>query len=423
MKVNEPPKAKKPATPLEEETQEKTPDKVTTPRTVKYHIEKKPIKNPKDKRYLYRYYPVVTIDGKRHYHGSYLRDRDAEAFLNQCRQQVRDGTYGKAAPTVDDVYKVWIETLKTQERAAGTIGLYERQYRLYLQPRLGDLKLDNDFAPATIQHCINDIIAANQRLSPATVNQIYRTIRACLNFAQAQGTIPVSPCRNIRVPSPRRRDLDFLSNDEFQQLCDVAEEPFRTLIIVLGTTGIRVGEALGLEWRHVNLQSNTLRIEQAANWRTGLIGDTKTVGSDRTLDMLPVTATVLREHYEREGTPHQRYFVFTVTNGDSTIDQNNFRKRFNKYLNQAGLRHVKIHSLRHVFASTCLDNNVPFSLVQHYLGHKSSLTTVGVYYRRTQTGFGDKKDTINNLFTVETPTKPKVHKSPRSPKKNRPRRK
>jgi len=313
---------------------------------------------------------------------------DAEDYLKHLIEQVINGTYGREDLTFKQLYKKWIRAKKKSLKPSTVLG-YESTISKHVLPSLGENNI-SVITPLDIQDWIDEI--GEKNISSATVVKVYRYVRACLNQAQQWGLIVESPCRGIVLPGVDRKELDFLEPKEIQRLLGAIKDPAdQALFTVLAFSGVRFGEALGLAWKHIDFDNGAIIISRSAYWLNGNLQTPKSEASRRAVPLLPTLADVLKGYYEYQGRPRPDYLLFSY-DGEMPFDQSDTRKRFNSYLEKAGLRHVQIHSLRHSFATILLAAGGSVKAVQRALGHASAAMTLDVYSHLIQENLGD---TIN----------------------------
>jgi integrase len=185
------------------------------------------------------------------------------------------------------------------------------------------------------------------------------------NVAEDWGLRPENsnPCRRIKKfkETPRER---FLSPDELKRLGEAladadakGESPYVTAAIrLLLFTGARLNEILSLEWSHVDLKANLLRLPDS---KTGA----KTIA-------LPAPAVeILSALPKQEGNPH---VICGARDGAHLI---NLQKPWRRIRKAAGLEDVRLHDLRHSFASVAVAGGMSLPLIGSLLGHSQPATT------------------------------------------------
>jgi len=187
-----------------------------------------------------------------------------------------------------------------------------------------------------------------------------------------------SPCRGINVPRPSQEtEFDILRIDEVRQVPDVAEEPERILIAVFAYAGLRLGEGLGLKWKDIDFSQRCIRVERT--WtKYGTWSTPKSKTSRRAVFMADSLAALLSDFYEAPGRPGPDAVLFG-TDVSRPLDSSNVRRSFNSALQSAGIRHVRIHDLRHTYATSLLTSGASIKWLQAQLGHASPSMTLNIY--------------------------------------------
>ena len=218
------------------------------------------------------------------------------------------------------------------------------------------------------------------------VRLIRAVLRRALRRAERQGKIERNVAAlvdGVRVPKPKKRAVSL---DEAQRLLAAArDDRLGALYATLLELGLRLGEALGLQWNDVDLEHGTVTISRRLD-RTGTTAETKTQGSRRTLHLSSGLVSTLQGHAARQGEEmlqagdewHETGFVFTSEVG-TPLDQSNLRRRFGRLCAMAGVGKLTPHELRHSAATLLLAQGVPLHVVSEVLGHSSIRETKDVY--------------------------------------------
>jgi integrase len=156
------------------------------------------------------------------------------------------------------------------------------------------------------------------------------------------------------------------------------------MFMTMARTGIRLGEAFGLQWQDVDLERREIRIARGIS--AGRV-ETPKSGKARSVDLSKALRDVLERHDAaskaaalRAGKERQPW-VFPSLDG-TPLDRANVEKAFKRALKGAGLPlHFTPHSLRHTYASLLLQDGVSPAYVQEQLGHSSIKLTVDTYGR------------------------------------------
>ena len=176
-----------------------------------------------------------------------------------------------------------------------------------------------------------------------------------------------------------------------------------------------IGEALALEWGDIDFPGRFINVERS--YVRGRITTPKS-GKSRRVDMSHQLSWTLKSHLQKSkekgfelGLGEAPQYVFTNRRG-LIIDKDNWRRRvFNKALEKARLRKIRIHDLRHTYATLRIAKGDNIADVSNQLGHHSVKITMDVYYHWIP---GKKKTEVDALddpsFTV--PSAPYLHPAP-----------
>lgn len=308
----------------------------------------------------------------------------------------------KAAPESVGVYlDKWLQRCRGT-LAAGTLHGYENHVRLYLRPQLGEVLLRDLTADHIETMKANMLVAARKdgaegRISPRTVRSILQTLRTALNKAVRLRLLDVNPADVVDSPRCERREMRSLSSEQVRQYLEVFDrtEIGAAVAVAIGS-GLRRGELLGLCWGDVDLERGTVRVERSLERRDGkvskgkkpLLGfkSPKTERSRRTVPIPAFALDRLRRHRLEQaerfmaagaGRPTSQTICFDC-DGKPWIP-NTFGGTFARTVQLAALPRVRLHDLRHSYASLLLEAGVDLTVVSRALGHSSIHTTANVY--------------------------------------------
>ena len=263
-----------------------------------------------------------------------------------------------AAPTLAEFAARYIDECAKPYKKPRTVEEDERNLRLHVNPVLGMLKL-KDISAADIAK-----FHAARRATPTNANRCRALLSHLFKMAEVWGERrPGSnPCRYVEKFGERKRER-FLSADELARLAEALEhaegqEPFSAIaaIRLLILTGCRLSEILSLRWEWIDFERSCLRLP-----------DSKSGAKN-----VPLGAPALRalaELRRQEGSP----YVLPAERGDGHFI--GIQKPWQRIRAIAGLNDVRIHDLRHSFASIAVSGGDSLYLVGKVLGHRQSRTT------------------------------------------------
>lgn len=185
-----------------------------------------------------------------------------------------------------------------------------------------------------------------------------------------------NPALAVKPPKMKRTEMDFLTPDEIRTFLNATPDEWKPFFHTAIFTGMRLGELLALQWGDIDWNQETVYVRRSV-WQ-GVFQEPKSSASYRKIGMAPSLLKVLKQH-QLNSTKNDFDLVFSTKNGH-VIDAHNFRKRvFLQILKESGLRKIRIHDLRHTYASLLINQGENLKFVQSQLGHASITTTVDRY--------------------------------------------
>jgi integrase len=266
----------------------------------------------------------------------------------------------REVPVFSDFAKRYMEDYAKLKKKPSSLYENERILEKLLKPRFGTQQLGHITRPDIARFHLDN------RATPFQANRAIALLSNMMNIAEKWGLRPdgSNPCRHIEK-FPERRRQRFLSEAEWNQLgIALAEaekagaEPISAIaaIRMLAFTGCRVSEVLTLEWEHVDLERGCLRLP-----------DSKTGAK---LVPLSAPARQILDHSPRiEGNP---YAFPGRRKGSPLVGLSHIWGRIRE---KAKLNDVRLHDLRHSYASVGAAGGLSLHIIGTILGHRQSSTT------------------------------------------------
>jgi integrase len=341
-----------------------------------------------DGRWMGRY-TVQTSTGterKSVYGRSY---KEAERRLAVAMGDAARGiVYDDENQTVGKYMIRWLSDSAKHAVKATSYRAYESQIRNHIVPALGKIKLSR-LTPAHLQA----LYAAKLRegMKPASVRQIHAILHKALEQAVRFNLIPANPASKVDPPKVRQEEITPLTAEQASKLLDVIRDErdrFEALYVLALTTGLRIGELLGLKWSDIDLDARRLRVSRQLQCSEGgLIFTEPKAASRRTVDLPASTVEALKRHRKRQveetlkagGAYQDNDLVFAGDLGGPIGPEKVTQRAFKPLLKRAGLPEIRFHDLRHTFATLLLARGVHPTYVQRALGHASVKITLDRY--------------------------------------------
>ena len=269
-----------------------------------------------------------------------------QEWLAVTRSRVRPRTY--------DAYELSLHRI---ERLLGTVPLTR------LNPHL-------------VQRAYSELLACG--LSPRTVLQSHAVLHRALRQARHWGLTNSLATDLVAVPRPRQREMRALSASQLATLLASSRSShWYPLWVLLGTAGLRIGEALGLKWSDVDMVAGRLHVRRALQRQRGrglVFVEPKSYRSRRMVCLCELAVDALSElgqHSDGE-------LVFLNRQG-LPQDASSVTDALKVALDRAGLPQIRVHDLRHTTATVLLEAGTHPKLVQDLLGHSTVALTLNTY--------------------------------------------
>lgn len=297
------------------------------------------------------------------------KERAATEPLAWAALEKLQRTYGVggdlATMTLDEYLGDWLLAHGPTVKPS-TLRSYSGHVKHHIAPLLGGIIVAR-LRRADVRRLIAESLAAGA--SPATVGRIVSTLRVALAAAVADRAIVDNPAA-VRLPKVTREPVRVLTLPDARRVMDaVAEHPLAPLYVLLLGSGLRLGEALGLDWRDVHLDDAyvSVRVSKTRVRATPI--------SDEAVD-------ALRAHMKATSRYGLDEPVFLGLRGDAALRRlgpSAPSHAFRRLLLVAKLRPMRVHDLRHGAASLMLAGGAPMRVISEQLGHANPSMTAKVY--------------------------------------------
>lgn len=364
-----------------------------------------------------RWVAALTLDDgtSRRYYG--WTQAEALDKLDAAKTAKRSGrlrtTKSQALSTYLDG---WLESKRHAVRVSTHVNY--RKGIDWLCPYLGRRRLEK-LTPAHIQQAYTDMM--DRGLSPRSVQLSHAILRAALRRATRQGLIAFNPTDDVDAPRRGRYELQVLTAEQANRLfvssaetvhdetgAERMADPLHALWVTLASTGLRIGEALGLKWDDLNLDDRTLTVRRAIQRQPGkrlVFVEPKTAAARRSVKLTVTATEALRAHRTRQlahrlelgGLWQDHGMVFAADFG-TPLDPSNANHRFHKALERASLPNVRLHDLRHTAATLMLTAGIHPKVVQETLGHSNITLTLGTYSHVLPSLQSEAADKLDEAF-------------------------
>jgi len=344
------------------------------------------IRQRKDGTWEARYSLGVDKNGKRIRKSIYGKTRNEVAKkLTKILNDINTNMYiDPSKITVEKWINTWLKNYKENSVSVKTYNSYEQLLNLYIKPYIGTVYL-KDLRPEQVQATFNKM----KSLSDRTIKYTKTVFNMCMKRAKMNKLRADNPCDDIELPEgkPKKKIVVFTQEQQLKFLNIIDGHQYQVAFLTLISTGMRVGELLGLTWDNINFGKCTITIEKALSRIKGeLFIPTKTKTSNRILPVLPIIMDFIKKYKIEQnkiklkvGKEYNPYnLVFTNIYG-FPVSFSSFSKNLKRLLKDNNLPILSPHKLRHTFATRGLESGMDMKELQVLLGHSTMKLTADLY--------------------------------------------
>lgn len=283
----------------------------------------------------------------------------------------------QAGETLENYSREWLEWKRPRIKEA-SYAKYRTAIQKHILPELGGLR------PAALDGARLERFALSltgeKGLSPKTARDILTVLAAILAFAGKRHGVcygqeilmPRLPKKEMRVLSPREQRI-------FMEYLTQEMDECRFGVALALLTGMRIGEICALRWENISMEEGTVRVcatvqrVAAEDGTKLLLGSPKSEASQRTIPLSDRAVGLCRAMRPANA----RAFVLTGT--EHCMEPRTLQYRMKKYTEACGLCGVHFHTLRHTFATRCVESGFEIKSLSEVLGHSSTSITLNRY--------------------------------------------
>ena len=253
-----------------------------------------------------------------------------------------------------------------------------------------------------------------KKLSATTIQHYHRLVSNILSAAVKWQYIPYNPCKHITPPKKGESDILYLDDvqaKEFLKYISQAPGYYRRPTILLLLTGLRRSELLGLEWRDIDWQAKTMRINRTSQCVAGkgtYTDTTKNKTSNRIVAISDQCIKILQEQYAWQllqqntlGNAWKGEGRIVVDEHGKAFNPDRYTHWFSKFMRKhpdPDYPRITLHSLRHTYATLCISKGIPLTAVAKQLGHANVSTTAKIYAHAIRSAQIAATDAVGDMF-------------------------
>jgi len=328
--------------------------------------------------------------------------------LYKFKTEVESGSYVAPDKMLFSTFVIdeWREKFAKKEFSKKTLKNYNGHINKHIIPEFGFMQI-NQIVTMHVVTFIDKLSKPGARkdgrgdtLSNSTILYIYKVLKSIFNQAVEWRVITNNPMAGVKKPKVEKKEMKYFTTEEAHEaIAALYKEPVMWRLYMLGAMigGFRRGELVALTWDDVDFDAGTIRIDEnipLTENGEAVIEAPKTEGSADIVDMPEWYMDELKS-YERQWKRNywqmrdkwkctdDRRYVFHAGYGKPMYFSNP-SQWWKKFLERHGLKHIRLHDLRHTTATLLLENETDMKIIQARLRHSQYSTTADLYAHVTK---------------------------------------
>lgn len=328
---------------------------------------------------------------------SFIRRIDAERFLTTVESSKLRGDWVDprlGQTRLEEWAWSWLDSVRPTLKPY-TVASYESLLRSRVLPTFGAHRLAA-LRPSDIQSWIAAMEADG--LSPSRIRQAHVVLQQVLDAAFRDGLIARNAAHGVKLPRIQRKEAVFLEPAQVEAIARAMPEPYDLLVRILGTLGLRFGEAAALRRRSVDLLRRRLVVDASLSEVGGRLslGPTKSHAA-RSVPLPASLLAALERHLEARVGSDPDAWVFGGPRGGGLRHSAFYNRLWRPTLRQLGLPAVGLHVTRHSAAAAMISAGATPKTIQSVLGHASAAFSLTVYGHLFETDLDALADRLDGL--------------------------
>lgn len=347
----------------------------------------------KDGRWEARY--IVSYDGNGKAQYKYLY---AHTYAEVKTKLIKAQKHSHLTTEVEKLkhkekYEYWLDEWLHSKRLSvkeSTYIRYRNTIKNHIKPDLGKYpisKISTSLMEQFVSRKLQDgRIDGKGGLSPKSMSDILVIVKESFKYAQSYGVIVI--CSFDRISFKKNaQEMRVLSFLEEQRLLSVLFKDFdryKLGVFICLYTGIRIGELCALQWKNISFSENTIKIEHTMQRLQSedlnsirktriIVTEPKSFAALRTIPLPEFVVDVIKPF---AGLPNS----YVLSGGcKNVIEPRTMQNRFKTYLEDGKIEEANFHSLRHTFATRCIEAGFDVKTLSEILGHSSVKITLDKY--------------------------------------------
>lgn len=364
----------------------------------------------KDGRWEGRYIRLYDEAGKAKYGYVYGKTyNDVKQLLIEKKSNSRNQAeiLLRASALYDNVLDAWLQSTRINIKES-TYARYLHLIDVHIRPQLGKYQLSK-ISTQLIEGYIENQLCCGRvdkkgGLSAKTVTDILTIIKSTMEYARYNNLVVSCNLSKLTVKK-KEKEMRVLCQTEQAALVRVLVadmDLYKFGVLLSLYTGIRIGELCALQWEDLNISNSTLKVrktmQRIQETNVGAASKTKIIitepKSDCSIRDIPLPSFLVE--IAGQFTNHPKAYILSGERG-KYVEPRTMQNRFKGYIEESGIDDANFHSLRHTFATRCVEIGFEIKSLSEVLGHSNVNITLNRY---VHSSFELKHSNMNKLAFI-----------------------
>ena len=305
---------------------------------------------------------------------------DAERAVEHLRIEVnaQNSQQQFHSVTVGGLIDRFVKEELPKERRFQTQSEYRTYFEAYIRPRWGDMFLDR-VDPMSVMDWLESLRGkkTEKPLAPKTKAHIRNALHLLYQWAWRWKLVEHNPIQLVRQSTRRLKIPRVLTPEQFRALLDKLNDPYRTMVLVAGCTGLRVCEIVGLKWGDIKWQNLAIDVKRSVV--AGREDATKTEASEKPVPLDPGLATALLDWRRKAHYTAESDYVFAGDTGKARWQGMILKDYIQPAATKAEIGKVGWHTFRHTYRASLKRCGTSLEVQKELMRHANVRTTAEIY--------------------------------------------
>ena len=319
---------------------------------------------------------------------------EARKWLLEAKYEDAHGDISSSTDmTVDAWFNYWISEIKVKTVRWSTLSSYKDRYNKNIKEIIGNMVV-SDVKPMHCQNVLN--VMDNNGYVGSSMARTKAALSAMFSDAYENGLIAANPVtKSVKCPKKPEKNTKVLTLDEQERFLTAAKESvnYKHFLFIL-QTGVRSSELRGLKWDDVDFQNRIIHIRRNvthdSNNNRFITGELKTSSGQRDIPMTKTAYDLLMDIKGQQAVKKNRVIQFEfadhvfLNRSGKLLPNSNYDRYLEKICDKAGIERISMHTLRHTFATRCIESGMKPKTLQKILGHANISMTMDLCVHVTE---------------------------------------